>query len=213
MAEDRGKAAAALKDTIVKQADGAELGIEIVFLGFRGVHPPAEVAKEFEEVANSMSKKEIEILKAERDAGMALTAVAGDQNLADRLYQAIKDLEPQTAEGIAEVNTLAMANKTLEPLLAQLGGHAAEILNTAKAKAYETVTVARSQTEGIDLEAASYQAAPDYYRRRRRLEVLSDAIKDKPKKVISFIPKDGAIIKIPGEEQEYFDTKSFRDTE
>ena len=215
MAEDRHKAATFLKSAIAEQADAAELGVEMKFVGFRGIHPPAEVAKEFEEVATSMSKKEIEILKAEKEANVTLTNVAGSRELAQRLYAAIEVLEPRSGSAAPEAGAVASAHDTLDRLISttqgRIGGDAAKIINTAKARAYRMVMTARADREGIDLETASYQAAPDYYRRRRRLEVLAEAIRDKPKLVISFVPKDGAIIKVPGQNQEFIDIKPFRE--
>lgn len=53
----RKAAAQYLAERIQENADQARLGVEIVFVGLQGVHPPTEIAKDYEEVIGSVQKK------------------------------------------------------------------------------------------------------------------------------------------------------------
>src|SRR5690606_13071871 len=65
MAPGRVEAAAELKSRIQAEADAAELGVNILFVGLQDIHPPVGVAKDFEEVIGAVQQKEATILRAE----------------------------------------------------------------------------------------------------------------------------------------------------
>ncbi len=88
-----GAAAEALRNRIQAQADQHELGVKIVFLGLEDIHPPVEVAPDYENVVSSLNTSKAMILQARSDAintnmiaeVVALKTVANAQ--ADRLRQ------------------------------------------------------------------------------------------------------------------------------
>jgi modulator of FtsH protease HflK len=70
MSFGRLQAARDLRDAIQRKADGAELGVEIVFVGLQDIHPPIgqkrnEVASAYEKVIGAEAEREATVLEAE----------------------------------------------------------------------------------------------------------------------------------------------------
>lgn len=57
-----------LGSAIQARADELDLGIEVVFVGLQGIHPPVEVGEKFDDVVAAMEDKHRLILEGERDA-------------------------------------------------------------------------------------------------------------------------------------------------
>ncbi len=72
MSTGREQAGDALRKQIQDAADAVHLGVEILFVGLQGVHPPVKVGKEFEAVVATLQEKEAII---ERARTYALTNV------------------------------------------------------------------------------------------------------------------------------------------
>lgn len=64
MSRGRLEAADTLREQIQRAADGLELGVEILFVGLQGIHPPVKVAPDYENVVGARHKKEAKILEA-----------------------------------------------------------------------------------------------------------------------------------------------------
>ncbi|HEY0257888.1 MAG TPA: protease modulator HflK [Candidatus Methylacidiphilales bacterium] len=58
MTEDRAPIANALKQGLQREADRLGLGVEIVYVGLKDIHPPVDVAPAYENVISSEEKKE-----------------------------------------------------------------------------------------------------------------------------------------------------------
>jgi membrane protease subunit HflK len=65
---DRQKAGKALLERFQKAADDADLGVDIIFVGLHGVHPPQGVAASFEARVNELEERLAAIRAAERHA-------------------------------------------------------------------------------------------------------------------------------------------------
>lgn len=67
MGPGRLKAAEQLKERLQRRANSSvnNLGVEIVYVGLEGIHPPVKVAPAYEEVAGAMQEKQTNILDAE----------------------------------------------------------------------------------------------------------------------------------------------------
>lgn len=67
LARDRAKGGEELKRRIQAAVDDprVNLGIEVVFVGLQGIHPPVKVGKEFDAVVGAMEQKHEQVLKAE----------------------------------------------------------------------------------------------------------------------------------------------------
>ena len=75
LAKERAKGGQDLRERIQEAATKLDLGIEVVFVGLQGLHPPVKVGKAFDEVVGAMEEAHAEGMKAERDA-VARTANA-----------------------------------------------------------------------------------------------------------------------------------------
>ncbi len=71
----RTKAKQILTERIQKAADNEGLGVEIVFVGLQGIHPPAEVAPDYQAVVGAVQAKQALVLAAEAERNRSLTTV------------------------------------------------------------------------------------------------------------------------------------------
>lgn len=101
--------AAYLKNRIQGKADELGLGIEVVFVGLQGLHPPVEVGGKFDEVAAASEEREEIILWAEADHIQSFMAARGDQ------FRIISDAEAYRAQQMSE--PIAIANRFAKQLL------------------------------------------------------------------------------------------------
>ncbi|MCL5095963.1 MAG: protease modulator HflK [Candidatus Omnitrophica bacterium] len=112
MAPGRMRAAEALRRRIQTQSDDYQLGVEIVFVGLQGIHPPVEVAPAYEDVVGSMQEKETNILAAlAYQARRIPTAEAEATNLLSRQSSdAYSKITQAEAKGAQFTNQLAAYN-------------------------------------------------------------------------------------------------------
>ena len=158
-----------------------DLGIEIVFVGIRGAHPPAKdgVAKTFQAVVSAQVNRGAMIGAAESKAMRILTAVAGSKHRADELDAAIVARDALHVDSKADPQAIKEAAQRVEDLLvgnavkriAPLSGNAAALIEEAKGRATEMVSVASNKARAFATEVAAYEAAPQLYKQRKRLEV------------------------------------------
>jgi regulator of protease activity HflC (stomatin/prohibitin superfamily) len=220
MAQDRGEAAVELRKRIEEEAAKLKLGVKIVYVGFLGIHPPRDVAKDFETVVAAEQKKEASRQEALRRQNEILAQVAGSRVLAEDLYKAIGELEKLEAAQPANREGLKKREARVEELLlGKAGTHggalgkAAEIINKARSTAYRVVSEAQSQQNEAARVRESYYAAPEYYRRRRWLRTFSDAIKDLPKYVLAFMPDEPPYLRISQGEDDIIKLEGFEEEE
>jgi len=90
-----GKASSALQQRIRRAVGpgGLDLGADVVAVELTGVHPPPEVAKDFEAVLAAERGQDITRYQAEGEANRMLASVAGDPDSALALALAIARLE------------------------------------------------------------------------------------------------------------------------
>ena len=71
-----------LRQRIQVEADRRQLGIQVVFVGLQGVHPPTQVAEAFESVIGALEQKEASILTAHAGAGRIVTLAGAESTKA-----------------------------------------------------------------------------------------------------------------------------------
>jgi regulator of protease activity HflC (stomatin/prohibitin superfamily) len=81
MSRARLEAANTLREHIQRAADRFQLGVEILFVGLQGIHPPVKVAPDYENVIGARHKKEAKILEA-RAHEIRTNTLAGAQSFA-----------------------------------------------------------------------------------------------------------------------------------
>jgi len=181
MGADRQRMAKDLRELIQAEADRLRLGVRIVMLGLQGVHPPSEVAKEFEAVIGAESKRLAAIRSAEAVRNKLLAEVVGDVERAERLAIAISKLdapgvsdeEARQARRLVDLYFDGDPERGISPVVT---GRAAQIVAEARARMWERINEARSDAEAFRLELPVYRAAPRIYRLRRYMETLAEGL-------------------------------------
>jgi len=178
----RAKAKRTLTSRIQAAADEAGLGVEIVFLGLQGIHPPPEVAGDYQKVVGAVQKKQALILGAYAQRNKDLSALAGSVEDADRLYtlaakyqQAKEKNQPQEIEKLADDLDLAFA---------EAKGDIFSTLREAQSYAFEKAILARATGQRFDSQLKAYRAAKEIYKREQRLAVLEEALENIRKYVV-----------------------------
>jgi membrane protease subunit HflK len=183
-----GIAAAAILHERVQQAcdragyDGKGLGVEIVYLGIGGVHPPhdEDVAKTYEAVVSEIEKKDAAIQAAEGKA--AALRIASGGMAWEQLHTAI------VAEDAARQSDAAdLAEKTarVEALLRKAaGGLARESAAAADQIAYARFFGEKAAAERYAYQLEAYEAGRGAYTLRLYARMLSEAMPGVRKYVI-----------------------------
>ena len=203
-----------LRAGIQRRADEMELGIEIVFVGLLGAHPPAkdEVAKSFQSVVSAKLQKEATIATARGLRDRILTDVAGSVERAETLDDAIRIAEGFATADEVDADALREARARVEDLLignAKLGiapstGHAAEEIANAKAEQSRLVSEEQAKVRAFVADVAAYGAAPDLYRNRKILDLYKGL--DLVRKIVIVGDPSKVIIEIDMEEIGGLDT-------
>ena len=178
----RAKAKEILTREIQKAADKAGLGVEIVFLGLQGIHPPPEVAADYQKVIGAVQKKQANILGAEAERNKTLSALVGSVEDADRLYTLAAEYQQAKEENNLE--KIEKLGHDLDMAFAEAKGDIFTTLTEAKSYAYQKVILARATGERFAGQLRAYRAAEEIYKRQLRLVVFEEALKNIRKYVV-----------------------------
>lgn len=170
----RAEAAEILSERIQSRADSLDMGVEIVFLGMEGIHPPAKVAPDYQAVVGAVQKKQAIILGVMAQRNKALTSLAGSTKQADLLYGLVEKL--QEAKGQNDAEAVAALKEEFANALENASGEIFKALREAKSYAYEVSTVAEATGKRFKNQVKAYQAAKDIYRQELRLSMLEEAL-------------------------------------
>lgn len=195
----REQAKQTLTSNIQNAADKAGLGVEIVFLGVQGVHPPVEVTADYQAVVGAVQKRQKVILEAQAERNKNLSTLAGSVNDANELYRLAEDYRQAQAKATPQdANELAAR---LDRAFAEAGGDISIKLRESQTYAYQKVTLARATGLRFADQLKAYTAAKDIYRREQRLRVFEEALKDIRKYVVVADPNDKLIFIVNFEEK------------
>jgi membrane protease subunit HflK len=178
----RAKAKEILTREIQKAADKAGLGVEIVFLGLQGIHPPPEVAADYQKVIGAVQKKQANILGAEAERNKTLSALVGSVEDADRIYTLAA--EYQQAREKNQTEKIEKCGKDLDLAFAAAKGDIFKKLTEAQSYAFEKATLAKATGQRFAGQLKAYRAADDIYKRHLRLAVFEEALKNTRKYVV-----------------------------
>jgi len=179
----RGPIERALWEAIEKQAAAQNIGIEVVFLGLQGAHPPDETATAFQDVIGAEQKLLAAVRSAESEERKLLTQAAGYVDRAKALKDAIRKVNRLEAEAASEVDCKA-AQQRLDKLfdgdaaegITRVGGEAAGAIVAARSKRWQMENQAHAEAVIFQEEIASKEAAPQVYYLRRKLQVLAESL-------------------------------------
>lgn len=173
-----------LKPMLQKRLDELNTGIEIVFAGIRGAHPPAKggVADAFQQVIKSETLKSATINAARGLAQRILTSVAGTESRARVLDDVIRVWERLQADPEADQAKLLEAQQNVNDLLVgnlekgipPLSGEAAARIADARVIAIRRISRAAAKVRAFKTDLVAFRAAPELYMERKRLDVWAE---------------------------------------
>lgn len=174
------------KDTLfrrIQQAvDDQDLGIEVVFVGVQGIHPPAEVAPDYEAVIGAIQQKQALVLEAEAERNRTLSTLVGSVARAAELAElAARYQRAQAQEDRAEIERLG---QQLDDAFAQATGDIYRVLAEAKSYAYQKAALAKATGERFAGQLKAFRAAPTIYPRLQRLVVLDEVLPSARKYIV-----------------------------
>jgi len=178
----RAEAKSILTSKIQAAADNAGLGVEIVFLGIQGIHPPPEVAPDYQKVIGAVQKKQALILGAHAKRNKDLSTLAGSVEDADKLYSlAAKYQQAKKKNNPEEIEEL---EHHLDLAFAEAKGDIFTTLRKSQSYAFEKATLARATGQRFASQLKAYRAAKEIYKREQRLAVLEEALENIRKFVV-----------------------------
>ncbi|MCP4610536.1 MAG: hypothetical protein GY845_17645 [Planctomycetes bacterium] len=184
---------------IQKAADEAGLGIEIVFLGLQGLHPPTEVAANYQEVIGAVQTKQALILQAQANKNQSLSALVGSVASADEIYSLAAKY--QHAEEKNRTEDVKNLGDELDSALEESKGEIFKTLKESQSYAFEKATLAKAAGERFDSQLKAYRVAPEIYKKQLRLNVLEESLKNIRKYIVAADPNDKQIIIIDVQEK------------
>lgn len=204
----RAKAKEILTQRIQRAADDEGLGVEVVFVGLQGIHPPAEVAPDYQAVVGAVQAKQALVLMAEALRNRSLTTLAGSvarasrlAELADRYQAAQRKGDPNEVKRLGEQFDKAM--------LKESSGDIFRILSEAQSYRFRRVTLAEATGKQFAGQLQAYRAAPEIYKCEQRAVALEEAMKNIRKYVVAGDPNDREVIIMQLEDK--LDTKLLTD--
>jgi len=170
-----------LHELIQRRLDQLEVGIELAFVGVRGAHPPAKdsVAAAFQATISAMMEKQAMITAAEGEARRILTTVAGSEDRAVNLDEAILERDRLQSDPDADPEEVAAIEREIDGMLEgdpvagvePLSGTAAILIADARADAFQKKAEAAAKVRAFATEAVAFETAPELYTQRRILDI------------------------------------------
>lgn len=157
--------------------EGQGPGIEILFVGLQGAHPPKKVAPSFERVIAARQNRESMIEDASRIEIATLTEIAGSVELAEQIVEQLYELDAQRRAG-ADQSVLTNIEIEVQRLLETAGGEAGEKLLSAGAQRWQRHMTERGQAVLLKGQEQAYNASPSLYKSQNYFDALLDAIKN-----------------------------------
>ena len=188
-----------LTENIQAAADRAELGLEIVFVGLQGIHPPPELAADYQKVVGAVQKKQATILSAHAERNKNLSVLAGSVQEAEGLYDLAAKYQQATEQNKPE--EFEKLGRDLDLTFAQAKGNIFATLAEAQGYAFEKATLAEATGERFASQVKAYRAAKQIYIREPRLMVLQEALPKIRKFVVVTDPNDEQVFIFDAKEE------------
>ncbi|MBN1804680.1 MAG: protease modulator HflK [Sedimentisphaerales bacterium] len=184
---------------IQKAANDAGLGVEIVFLGLQGIHPPSEVAADYQAVVGAVQEKQALILEAQANRNESLSALAGSVQASDVLYSlAAKYQQAEKENNLQDIERLG---NQLDIVLEESKGDIFKILMESKSYAFEKATLAKATGQRFDSQLKAYRASEEIYKQQLLLNALEESLGKIRKIVVAADPNEKQIIEINVQEK------------
>ncbi len=158
--------------------DGQGAGIEILFVGVNGVHPPMRVAPSFERVISARQNRESLIEEARKSQIKMLTEVAGSVELAEQISEELVELDAIRREQGNLSDAYIESELRVQRLLERAGGESGELLLGANANRWVRHMSERGQASLLQGQQQAYLAAPELYRSKMYFDALAEAMRE-----------------------------------
>jgi len=177
----RAKAASVVMESIQQKADKLGLGIEVVFMGFEGFHPPPTVAQDFQAVIGAVQKKQASILEAISTRDGLFTGNTGSVKQAEGLHTLAQKYLKATKQG--DKKATDEIKLQLDEAFTQASGELFLKLREAKSYAYEKSTLAKATGERFSQQLKAYEASQNIYTHELKMSMLEETL-DKIRKFV-----------------------------
>jgi regulator of protease activity HflC (stomatin/prohibitin superfamily) len=163
-------------DRLNTGADGqGGAGVEVVFVGLNGAHPPRETASSFERVVQAEQNRQSKVETARAEAIERLTRSVGSVDRARTIASELMELE-RLRESKAAPAQIAEKEFAIQRLLEQAGGEAAAILASASAERWTRHMAARGRAAAFTGLVESDRAAPLVFRSALYFDAMKEAM-------------------------------------
>jgi len=178
----RAKAGRTLAERIQKAADEQGLGVEIVFVGLQGIHPPPEVAADYQKVISAVQKKQALILNAQAERNNILGPIVGSVEKTEKLYELwLQYQQAEDANSPAEIEKIA---RQLDLSFEEAKGYIFKTLRESQSYAFQKEVLAKATGDRFTEQLKAYKAAPEIYLQEQRLSMLEETLDDIRKYVV-----------------------------
>ncbi|MEN6577400.1 MAG: SPFH domain-containing protein [Phycisphaerales bacterium] len=189
----RAKAKDVLTQRIQQAADGEGLGVEVVFVGLQGIHPPPEVAPDYQAVVGAVQAKQALMLGAEGERNRILSTLAGSVSRASRLAELAAQYQEAQRKGDGD-EVKRLGEQFDAALLNEARGEIFLILSEAQSYRFAKATLAEATGKRFAGQLQAYRAAPEIYKCEQRAVVLEEALKNNRKYIVASDPNDRQVI-------------------
>lgn len=167
-----------LNNAYAELNDGQGPGIEILFVGINGVHPPKRVAPSFERVIIARQNKESLVESARKVQTTTLTEVAGSVELAQEINEKLIELDVIRRASGSDSTAYIESELNVQKLLERAGGEAGELVLAAGANRWIRHMSERGQASLLLGQQEAYLASPALYRSKMYFDALLDAMRE-----------------------------------
>lgn len=187
----RNRAKRVLFERIQQAADAHNLGVEIVFVGVQGIHPPVDVAADYEAVIGAIQRKQTLVLTAETERNRMLSGLAGSMR---RAYD-LADLAAayQAAQSREDTEEITRSGRQLDDAFSAANGDIFRVLAEAQSYAFRKAALAKADGERFAGQLKAYRAAPHIYPEEQRLSTLEKALAGTRKYIVDADPNESQV--------------------
>jgi len=184
---DRPRVSEELRQRLNKAYQAKGAGIRVLFAGVEGVHPPLDVAINFEEVVRKQQDAIGAVEQAEDIVTGTLARVAGTRAAAREIISGLDELARLDAASDAKS---AEQVEFVKDLIGRSDGLASATVRQAQAERWRIHMDARGQAERFDALNRAFEAAPAYFIADTYFRTLTDIMKEAR---LYVIVDDGAV--------------------
>lgn len=163
------------------------LGVEVVYVGVFDLHPPFEVAAEYEKVIIAEQDARTAANNARTDAERILSTIAGSQRVSGEVAGLIGQYEAAVKSGDPPEQTDAML-ATIHDKLMRLDGRVSTILADAIRQRWRSELSRRAQASALLRQLPVYQASPAVFMRDQLHLALERGLAQRRKLVLLVDP-------------------------